>query len=266
MRWIQGMAVGALSLALAACSSSPTGRQQLTLVSDQQLNQMGAQTFEQYQQKLPTVGGATLNYVQCVSNAIVAELPSSDLAPQWQVKVFDDPSANAFALPGGYIGVNTGLLEIASDQDQLAAVIGHEVSHVLARHANERVSTQQATQLGLSVIQSAAGIEGPQGDTIMGVLGAGAQYGIILPFSRSHESEADKLGIQLMADAGFDPHASVTLWEKMSQAGGSQPPVWMSTHPSNNQRIEGLEASMNKALPRFEQARQSGKTPNCSRS
>ena len=168
MRWIQGMAVGALSLALAACSSSPTGRQQLTLVSDQQLNQMGAQTFEQYQQKLPTVGGATLNYVQCVSNAIVAELPSSDLAPQWQVKVFDDPSANAFALPGGYIGVNTGLLEIASDQDQLAAVIGHEIAHVLARHANERVSTQQATQLGLSVIQSAAGLEGPQGEAMMG--------------------------------------------------------------------------------------------------
>lgn len=266
MRWIQGMAVGALSLALAACSSSPTGRQQLTLVSDQQLNQMGAQTFEQYQQKLPTVGGATLNYVQCVSNAIVAELPSSDLAPSWQVKVFDDPSANAFALPGGYIGVNTGLLEIASNQDQLAAVIGHEVSHVLARHANERVSTQQATQLGLSVIQSAAGIQGPQGDAIMGALGAGAQYGILLPFSRSHESEADTLGIQLMADAGFDPRASVTLWEKMSQAGGGQPPVWMSTHPSNNQRISGLEASMNEALPRYQQARQSGKTPNCSRS
>ncbi|MGB8712819.1 MAG: M48 family metallopeptidase [Onishia taeanensis] len=266
MRWIQGMAVGALSLALAACSSSPTGRQQLTLVSDQQLNQMGAQTFEQYQQKLPTVGGATLNYVQCVSNAIVAELPSSDLAPSWQVKVFDDPSANAFALPGGYIGVNTGLLEIANNQDQLAAVIGHEVSHVLARHANERVSTQQATQLGLSVIQTAAGIEGPQGDAIMGALGAGAQYGIMLPFSRSHESEADKLGIQLMADAGFDPRASVTLWEKMSQAGGGQPPVWMSTHPSNNQRISGLEASMNEALPRYEQARRAGKTPQCSRS
>ncbi|RAR60932.1 MULTISPECIES: M48 family metallopeptidase [Halomonadaceae] len=266
MRWIQGMAVGALSLALAACSSSPTGRQQLTLVSDQQLNQMGAQTFEQYQQELPTVGGATLNYVQCVSNAIVAELPSSNLAPSWQVKVFDDPSANAFALPGGYIGVNTGLLEIASNQDQLAAVIGHEVSHVLARHANERVSTQQATQLGLSVIQSAAGIQGPQGDAIMGALGAGAQYGIMLPFSRSHESEADTLGIQLMADAGFDPRASVTLWEKMSQAGGGQPPVWMSTHPSNNQRISGLEASMNEALPRYQQARQSGKTPNCSRS
>jgi len=260
------MAVGALSLALAACSSSPTGRQQLTLVSDQQLNQMGAQTFEQYQQELPTVGGATLNYVQCVSNAIVAELPSSNLAPSWQVKVFDDPSANAFALPGGYIGVNTGLLEIASNQDQLAAVIGHEVSHVLARHANERVSTQQATQLGLSVIQSAAGIQGPQGDAIMGALGAGAQYGIMLPFSRSHESEADTLGIQLMADAGFDPRASVTLWEKMSQAGGGQPPVWMSTHPSNNQRISGLEASMNEALPRYQQARQSGKTPNCSRS
>ncbi|WP_192036140.1 M48 family metallopeptidase [Halomonas sp. YLGW01] len=266
MRWIQGMAVGALSLALAACSSSPTGRQQLTLVSDQQLNQMGAQTFEQYQQELPTVGGATLSYVQCVSNAIVAELPSSDLAPSWQVKVFDDPSANAFALPGGYIGVNTGLLDIASTQDQLAAVIGHEVSHVLARHANERVSTQQATQLGLSVIQTAAGLQGPQGDTLMGALGAGAQFGILLPFSRSHESEADTLGIQLMADAGFDPRASVTLWEKMSQAGGSQPPAWMSTHPSNSQRIAGLKASMNEAVPRFEQARRAGKTPSCGRS
>ncbi|WP_458524445.1 M48 family metallopeptidase [Onishia taeanensis] len=265
MRLIQGMAVGALSLALAACSSSPTGRQQLTLVSDAQLNQMGEQTFAQYQQELPTVGGATLAYVQCVSSAIVAELPSSDLAPRWQVKVFEDDSANAFALPGGYIGVNTGLLDIASTQDQLAAVIGHEVSHVLARHANERVSTQQATQLGLSVIQSAAGLQGAQGETMMGALGAGAQFGILLPFSRSHESEADTLGIQLMADAGFDPRASVTLWEKMRQAGGAQPPAWMSTHPSNDQRIAGLEASMNEALPRYEQARRAGKTPNCGR-
>ncbi|WP_136254042.1 M48 family metallopeptidase [Onishia niordana] len=266
MRWINGIAVGALTIALAACSSSPTGRQQLTLVSDQQLNQMGEQTFEQYQQKLPTVGGATLNYVQCVSRSIIAELPSTDLAPQWQVKVFEDDSANAFALPGGYIGVNTGLLDIANTQDQLAAVIGHEIAHVLARHANERVSTQQATQLGLSVIQSAAGLQGAQGEALMGALGAGAQFGIMLPFSRSHESEADTLGVRLMADAGFDPRASVTLWEKMSQAGGSQPPAWMSTHPTNSQRISGLQSSMSQVVPRYEQARRAGKTPNCGRS
>ncbi|QFU02993.1 TPR repeat-containing protein YfgC precursor [Halomonas sp. THAF5a] len=265
MRWIHCLAIGALSLGLAACTTSPTGRSQLTLLSDEQLDQMGAQAFAQYQQELPTVGGAPLRYVQCVTDAVVRALPPQSRNQNWQVKVFASEQANAFALPGGYVGINTGLLDVARNQDQLATVIGHEIAHVLARHANERASTETATQIGLSAISSAAGLQGAGGETMMAALGMGAQYGILLPFSRSHESEADALGLTLMADAGFDPRESVALWNNMSAAGGARPPAWLSTHPSHGQRIGGLEAGLDEAMARYEQARRAGRTPNCPR-
>lgn len=266
MRWIHCLAAAALSVSLAACTTSPTGRSQLTLMSDEQLDQMGAKAFAQYQQELPTVGGASLRYVQCVTEAVVRALPEQARSRNWEVKVFESEQANAFALPGGYVGINTGLLRIAENQDQLAAVIGHEIAHVMARHANERASTQTATQLGLSVISSASGMQGAGGETMMAALGMGAQYGILLPFSRRHESEADTVGLNLMAEAGFDPRASIALWENMSRsAGGAQPPAWASTHPSHGQRIDGLEAAMGEALGRYEQARSSGRTPSCPR-
>lgn len=265
MRWIPRVAIGALCVTLAACTSSPTGRQQLHLFSDEELNEMGGEAFAQYQEELPTVGGETLRYAECIADALVAELPEEERQQNWQIRVFEDDSANAFALPGGYMGVHTGLLDVATDQDQLAAVIGHEIAHVLASHANERASTQSATQIGLSVLQSASGIQGPQGEQLMGILGAGAQYGIMLPFSRRHESEADAIGLNLMADAGFNPRASLDLWQNMQSASGGQPPVWMSTHPSHGQRLGALEAGMSEAEPRYEQARAAGKRPNCSR-
>lgn len=260
------LAVGALSASLVACSTSPTGRTQFTMMPDDELNQMGAQSFAQYQQQLPTVGGATQAYVQCVTNAIVTALPPGSPQYDWQVRVFRDDSANAFALPGGYVGVHTGLLDIADNQDQLAAVIGHEIGHVLARHANERMSTQSLTNIGLSVASSAAGLQGEQAEMINAALGMGAQYGILLPFSRSHESEADVIGLNLMANAGFNPQASVDLWRNMrASAGGGEPPVWMSTHPSSGQRIANLEREMSRVMPRYEQARQAGRRPNCRR-
>lgn len=260
MKWIKRGAIGALVLALAACSQSPTGRSQLAFFSDEQLNQMGAQSFAQYEQELPVVGGQVGAYVQCVSQAITAEVNTGD---SWEVKVFEDDSANAFALPGGHIGVNTGLLDVATNQNQLAAVIGHEVAHVLASHANERVSTQAVTQTGLSVVQAVAGLQGAGGQQLMGLLGMGAQYGIILPFSRKHESEADTLGLDLMARAGFDPRASIDLWQNMASNSQGQPPVWLSTHPSHGQRIGGLQAHMGEASALYEQARAAGKRPSC---
>ncbi|WP_148252761.1 M48 family metallopeptidase [Aidingimonas lacisalsi] len=262
MRWISGFTVGVLSLTLTACAASPSGRQQFTLYPEEQLNEMGAQTFAQYQEEMTVVQGKQAQYVQCVADALITALPDGR-TQDWQIRVFEDESANAFALPGGYIGVHTGLLDITDNQDQLAAVIGHEIAHVRAQHANERASTQSATQVGLSVLQSAAGLEGASGEQISALLGAGAQYGILLPFSRRHESEADTLGLDLTADAGFDPRASIDLWNNMSEASGGQPPAWMSTHPSHGQRIDGLEANMDEALQRYEQARNAGRTPNC---
>lgn len=260
MKWLARSAIAALILSLAACSQSPTGRSQLTLFSEEELSQMGQQSFAQYEQELPVVGGQVADYVQCVARAITGEVSEGG---NWEVKVFRDDSANAFALPGGYIGVNTGLLDVAQNQNQLASVVGHEVAHVLANHANERVSTQAATQTGLSVLQAAAGLEGAGGQQLMGLLGMGAQYGIVLPFSRRHESEADTLGLNLMARAGFDPRASIDLWQNMAAQSQGQPPVWLSTHPSHGQRIGGLESHMSEALALYEQARAAGKQPSC---
>ncbi|WP_106475874.1 M48 family metallopeptidase [Phytohalomonas tamaricis] len=254
-----------LCATLAACATSPTGRSQLTLFSQDEVNQMGEESFTKYQQDLPVVQGQTAEYVSCVANAITAQVPADAGISQWEVKVFKDDEANAFALPGGHIGVNTGLLDVAKNQDQLAAVLGHEVSHVLAHHANERVSTQSITQTGLSVLQSAAGLSSAGGEQLMGLLGAGAQYGVILPFSRRQESEADILGLDLMAQAGFDPQASIALWQNMSANSAGEPPVWASTHPSNGQRTEALQSNMSQAEQYYQQAQQAERKPNCDR-
>ncbi|MBS4153513.1 M48 family metallopeptidase [Cobetia sp. MC34] len=265
LRRLLPLAALAASVTLSACASSPLGRSQLTLYSDQELEKMGEASFSKYQQELPVVEGRQDAYVSCVADAVTAKVPASYGISDWQVKVFEDESANAFALPGGYIGVNTGLLEVAENQDQLATVIGHEIAHVLARHANERVSTQSLTSAGLSLTQALAGLEGTGGDQLMGLLGMGAEYGVLKPFSRSHESEADLLGLDLMAEAGFDPRASIKLWANMNAAGGAQPPVWMSTHPSDEQRMAALNERLETALPTYQQARAAGEKPNCDR-
>ncbi|NHH87405.1 M48 family metallopeptidase [Cobetia sp. MB87] len=265
LRRLLPLAALAASVTLSACASSPLGRSQLTLYSDQELEKMGEASFSKYQQELPVVEGRQDAYVSCVADAVTAKVPASYGISGWQVKVFEDESANAFALPGGYIGVNTGLLEVAENQDQLATVIGHEIAHVLARHANERVSTQSLTSAGLSLTQALAGLEGTGGDQLMGLLGMGAEYGVLKPFSRSHESEADLLGLDLMAEAGFDPRASIKLWANMNAAGGAQPPVWMSTHPSDEQRMAALNERLETALPTYQQARADGEKPDCDR-
>lgn len=266
MHWLRLIAVITVCVSLTACATSPTGRSQLLLLSEDELNQMGGQAFSQYQSDLPAADAASQRYVQCITRMIVEELPAEQQQIDWQAKVFESEQPNAFALPGGYMGVNSGMLNVADSQDQLASVIGHEIGHVLARHANERASTKSATQIGLSILSVTAGMQTPGGQQLMGLLGMGAEYGIILPFSRKHESEADIIGLELMARAGFDPRASTTLWENMQQAsGGGQPPAWMSTHPSHGQRIDELDANMQSALAIYEQARQQGRTPQCPR-
>lgn len=266
MRWLRLLTITLLCASLTACATSPTGRSQLLLLSEDQLNQMGQQAFSQYQQDLPAADAATQRYAQCIATAIIAELPAEQRQVDWQIRVFESEQPNAFALPGGYMGVNSGMLDVATNQDQLASVIGHEIAHVLSNHANERASTQSATQMGLSVISSTSGMQTPGGQQLMGLLGMGAEYGIILPFSRRHESEADVIGLELMARAGFDPRASINVWENMQRAtGGGKPPAWMSTHPSHGQRVDGLDANMQEALATYQQAQSQGRTPNCPR-
>ncbi|HLU13960.1 MAG TPA: M48 family metallopeptidase [Arenimonas sp.] len=260
LRWIPAFLAPAVFL--AACATAPSGRTQLILVSDADMNRMGVTAFDQIksQGKLAT-NKSQQAYVSCVANALIAQLPAQWRQQPWEVVVIQDDTANAFALPGGKVGVHTGLLKVAANQDQLASVIGHELGHVVSRHAAERVSQQYATETALQVLDAGTGGEKR---TLLGLLGLGAQAGVLLPFSRKHESEADILGQRYMAAAGFDPDAAPALWRNMiAQGGGQRTPAWLSTHPDPQQRIRELEAAAPSLKPVYEQARAAGRRPNC---
>jgi predicted Zn-dependent protease len=245
------------------CSSSPTGRRTLRVFDDSQMSQMGITAFDELKKETPISNDAGAQaYVRCVARAITAEITTPGAPRSWEVVVFQDDSANAFALPGGKIGVHTGLFKVAKNQDQLATVLGHEVAHVLAQHANERASTQLATSGALKALEVLSGPASPAKSRTIAVLGAGAQVGVILPFSRSQESEADVLGLDLMAKAGFDPREGPALWENMAALGGA-PPEILSTHPSSGSRIAALRERATTALPLYEKARAAGKRPRC---
>lgn len=242
------LAVAAL---LSACTSSPTGRQQVLLFSEQDMSQLGAQSFDALKQEEKIYTDRKTNqYVQCVTNALTAKLPGTQAYSQWEVVVFDSDQINAFALPGGKIGVYTGLLKVAVNQDQLATVIGHEIGHVMAQHSNERLSRSQLANMGMQI--SSMAMSGTQyHDMAMAGLGLGMQYGVLMPYGRSQESESDIIGLRLMAEAGFDPNESIRLWQNMAKAsGGNQPPELLSTHPSHSTRIDDLKKEIGK-LPTY---------------
>jgi predicted Zn-dependent protease len=237
----------ALLVFLIACATSPTGRRQLALVPDKTMDKLGATSFEQLKQETPLLKDeARVQYVRCVTHAVLqaaGEKPSD-----WQVEVFDKPDINAFALPGGHIGIFAGLLKVATNESQLAAIIGHEIAHVQARHGEERVSQALLAQGGLTLTE--AFTKGSRAQPIaLAALGLGAQYGVLMPFSRAHESEADEIGLQHMAKAGFDPREAVALWNNMAAASDSRaPPQFLSTHPSHETRVQKLRAKMNDAM------------------
>lgn len=257
--------ISASLVLIFSCATSPTGRRQFLLVSDSEMNSMGSQAFDEMKSKVPREYNSAINsYVKCVANAITDVAVDHTGVASWEVVVFRDNSANAFALPGGKIGVHTGMLKVATSADQLAAVLGHEVGHVIARHGAERVSQAMAAQAGLMVTDLLLETNRNRG-TIMAALGLGAQFGVILPHGRKQESESDDIGQQLMAMAGFDPRESVQLWRNMQKASGGGPPEWLSTHPSNSRRIGDLESNMPAAMQLYQQAQAQGKQPRCIR-
>lgn len=250
----------------SSCATSPEGRSQLKLLPEDQINSMGEQSFEQIKQETAETKNENMRaYVQCIANAIIPQLDKDNNPVMWEVRVFADDQANAFALPGNKIGVYEGLFKYAVNQHQVAAVMGHELAHVIAQHGNERVSDQLAAQAGLTIAAIALGTSSVSDDNkalVLAGLGVGVQYGVILPFSRTHESEADLIGLELMAESGFDPRESVKLWENMAKA-GSQSPEFLSTHPSSSTRIKDLNARMQRALDAYSNAQAINKKPNC---
>jgi metalloendopeptidase OMA1, mitochondrial len=238
---------------LSGCASVPvTGRSQLRLVSEEQEAQLGVEAFQQLRQDEVKKGRllteredpAAHAWVKRVSDRVIA---ASGLGQkyQWQYIIINAPkTVNAAAIAGGRIIVYSGLLPVAANDAGLATVLGHETGHVMAHHTAERLSQNELASLA----QVAAGVAGG-GELGMAAVGLGAQVGFLLPYSRSQESEADHIGVLLMAKAGYDPRESVHLWERMNQSGGSgRPPEFLSTHPNPDTRITQLEGWMAQAL------------------
>ncbi len=259
-----------MAVSVAGCETNPyTGRKQLLMTSIGQEMQMGTQAYNQVKSDPKMRASQDLREVEPVKRVaarIVEAAKRSKYAEmakqfQWEVTVIkDDKTANAFALPGGKMAVYTGIFPMAKTEAGLAAVMGHEVVHALARHGAERMSQGQVANTVLQVAGAAIGLSGGNpmlGQATMAALGAGAQVGVLLPFSRKHESEADYVGILLAADAGYDPREAVALWERMGQAtGGGGPSEFLSTHPSHDTRIEQLKEWMPEAMAIYQKRTQ----------
>ncbi|WP_026802556.1 M48 family metallopeptidase [Arenimonas oryziterrae] len=248
-------------------SPASFARRQLLLVSNSQMDQMGAEAFDKLKasDKLSR-DPRRLAQSRCVVDALVAVLPPQMSRQPWEVQVFDDPNPNAFALPGGKVGVNTGMFSVIRSQDELAAVIGHEIAHVTSQHANERVSRQMLAGVGLDMLGAYTGSKtSPErAKLIMGAMGLGAQVGVLLPNTRKQEAEADARGQEFMARAGFDPAQAVTLWQHMMSASkNGAPPQILSTHPDPQNRIRELARRAPGLQADYRAARSGGRRPAC---
>lgn len=248
----------ALAATLAACTTVPiTGRSSLNLIPEQELLSMSLTSYQDFldQAKLSDdpeavamvrrvgerMAAATEAYLKSIGQ------PVSEFA--WEFNVVEDEAANAWVMPGGKVVVYSGILPIAKDDAGLATVLGHEIAHVVAQHGNERMSQQLLAQLGGAALSVAVrDAPGQTQNLFMAAYGAGAQVGVLLPYSRLQESEADRIGLTLMAIAGYDPRAAIDFWQRMETEGGPRPPQFLSTHPSPGNRIANIERYLPEAL------------------
>ncbi len=252
--------LGVVLVTVVACETVPlTGRSHLLLLPESEERAMGLQSYQQVLAKEKiSMDPARNALVQRVGRRIAAATGRTDF--DWEFKVVEnDKMVNAFCLPGGKVAVYTGILPITKDEAGLAAVMGHEVAHAIARHGGERVSQNLLVQVGVATVAAAMNANDP-GTTqlVTGLLGAGATVGILLPFSRDHESEADHLGLIYMAKAGYDPHTARDVWIRMTDAskGREKPPEFLSTHPANETRIRQIEEWIPEALTYYQTARE----------
>ena len=247
------------ALILAACASGPTQE------SRAQMEAEAARAFNKMRASLPLVTDRpTIDFVACVSQAVVEQLepPYNDI--EWELAIFEQEAVNAFAMPGGKIGVFSGILKVTENQHQLATVIGHEIAHVTAGHSASRAGRDDVTRLGINALAIILG-GGYSGATYTAqqALAYGATFGISLPYKRGQESEADVIGLEYMAKAGFDPRESVPLWQRMGQSADREPAEFMSTHPANETRIESLINQWQKTLPFYNKAVAESRTTEC---
>lgn len=250
---------------LTACTTNPVGRRSMNFMSGSELNSMGKSSFEEMKQAGTVSQDPELQqYANCLKDAIVEVLPLKYQDYPWEIVVFEEDVINAFALPGGYMGIYTGLLKLAENEHQVAAVMGHEIGHVIAEHGGERLSSNMLMTGVLVVTDVALSSRSNENRMlIMAGLGVGAQLGVMLPFSRRHETEADLIGIDLMAKAGFDPNEAVRLWELMGEQSKGAPPELLSTHPSSKTRVKDLSKQIPNVDPIYQQRIRQGLPPQC---
>ena len=234
-----------------------TGRSARVALSAEQEEALGMQSFREVLSQSDVVqSGPEHDLVVRVAERLARATGDDAKDFNWQVSVVKSPQVNAFCLPAGKIVVYTGIIPYAKTEAGLAAVMGHEMAHAIARHGSQRLLRTSLAQTALSGASLSMGnMDYQERQTIMAALGAGAQYGVLLPFSREHETEADQMGLLYMARAGYDPREAISFWERMSLASESQPPEFASTHPSHGRRIEDLKAFLPKAVPEYEKAR-----------
>lgn len=238
---LKGLAAGSV-VALSGCAyNAEIGRNQLMLVSDDQLAAMAGSIWTQTLRQEPVSRDRSKNNRIERLGANVVSAAGLGNRYDWEFAVIDSPTVNAFAMPGGKVAFYSGILDLMADNDEAAVVMGHEVGHVAARHSAERYSQQIAAGIGMTAVAVALEAGDVQfRNTIAGVLGAGVTFGLILPYSRQHEYEADRLGLRYMTDAGYRPNAALSFWRKMA-ADGPRVAEFMSTHPSDANRIAAMQ-------------------------
>lgn len=254
--------IGAAVLGFRYCSADEqvvpiTGREQRVSLSDDQQMQLGAQYYDEFiQQSAGAIvdSGPQFELVTSVTDRIIEVAEEHKPEFEWEVTLVDEGQANAFCLPGGKMVVYTGILKPADDEAGLATVLGHEVAHAVAEHGAERIFREELTNTAVQFAAGAFADDPVEFQHIAGLLGAGAQVGLSLPWSRDQESEADRIGLIYMARADFDPRAAVGFWERMAAAtdGQQRPPEYLSTHPESETRIEQIKEWLPEALEEYE--------------
>ncbi len=253
--------IGLLLAILTACTTVPiTGRQQLNLISDASMLSMSFQEYNKFikQNKLSTnqeqvtmvrrVGARIQRAVEIYFRQNHMQTELSNYA--WEFNLVDSKEVNAWCMPGGKVVVYTGILPITQDEAGLAVVMGHEIAHAVAKHGNERMSQGLLAQMGGIALSEALKTKPAATQQLwMAVYGLGAEFGVLMPYSRLQEHEADRLGLIFMAMAGYDPHAAVDFWQRMTaQKGGGAPPEFLSTHPSDQKRIQNIQSLIPEAM------------------
>jgi predicted Zn-dependent protease len=255
-RW-PGWTVSFIALALGAlplsCQTVPiTGRHQLNLISSHDEIKLGESAYKDVMKKsTQSRDAASTEMVRRVGQRIAAVADRPDY--QWEFNLVEEKTPNAFCLPGGKVVVYTGILKYTQDENGLAVVLGHEISHALAHHGAERMSQGMLVEIAETGVDLVLGGNDPQtAKAVNQAFGIGAEYGVLLPFSREHESEADHIGLYLMAEAGYDPRGAVAFWNRMMKAGGGKPPEFLSTHPSDEHRVRQIENWLPEVVPVYE--------------